>query len=237
MVYTLWLCTSFILPLAIGYHYWRKNEFFSSFMLGVFCFFITQWILRPIFLYVVGIIYPPMLNLKLSKFDTIGVVFIAALSAGIFEEIGRYVIWKKKRNFPPSYQDAMAFGLGHASLEAVAGLGITILISIKEFHTMQFDLTSLRLILDRPIALGVHCALTIIVFYGIYKGKKEWFFVLLAVMLHFIMNFISGIIIWGTEHSFSWASPETKFLMPFFYLVIVFIIFFYFRKLYCSKKE
>lgn len=242
VIYILIVSTSFLLPILIGCYYWREKEQFSSFRLGVFCFIITQVILRPIFLYVVGILYPPMQKLvESSVFDSILVVILAALSAALFEEIGRYVVWKKRRNDVPSYQDAIAFGLGHGGCEAVLALGLPLFLSIfgwvKAEIPTELNLTSLGQIINRPIALMVHTVLTLIVFYGIKKGKKEWVFVLLAILLHFVLNLTGGILRLYAEYSHFWTSPHITLLLYLCHLMIVLMIFFYIRNLYITKNH
>ena len=242
VIYILIVSTSFLLPILIGCYYWRKKEQFSSFRLGVFCFIITQVILRPIFLYVIGMLYPPMQKLvESSIFHSILVVILAALSAGLFEEIGRYVVWKKRRHDAPSYQDAIAFGLGHGGCEAVLALGLPLFLSIfgwvKAEIPTEWNLTSLGLIINRPIALIVHTVLTLIVFYGTKKGKKEWVFVILAILLHFVLNLMGGIIQLYAEYSSFWANPKMTILLYLCHLTIALIIFFYMRNLYITKNH
>ena len=207
MMYFLTVFGTFILPFIFAYGYWKKKTYWHSFYLGVFCFFITQMVARPIFLKTMGYFYSPMQQI----FESIPTIIIAASSAGIFEEVGRYLFWKKfRKDRKPTFQDALAFGIGHAGLEAAAGVGLRQLLSWQDLYYMDITIANMIYPLNRIIAGVGHVALTMIVFYGLRSNKRPKFFVFIAIVVHFLLDLIGGMIIslydyektlWG----FSWS--------------------------------
>lgn len=237
-MYILCLCTSFVFPILIAYYYWKKQVLFHSFFLGGVCFFFTQYILRPVFFYAVKTIYVPIqIFLEKSYFENIMVVVVTALSAGLFEEIGRYIVWRKMRNFKPSYRDAIAFGFGHGGLESIGGLGLLVLMDMRESIYLPLNLSSLMLLINRPIAMVMHCTLTLVVFYKMFEKKQKWMFVVLAIMLHFFLDFIGGILMWGYDHSVFWANSWTAFFIAMFNLFMALTVGTIFVKLYIQNEK
>lgn len=181
------------------------------------CFFLTQVIARPILLNAVGYFYPP---LQLALFASIWSIVIGAVTAGIFEEGGRYLVWRKwRKGIPPTFQDAVAFGIGHAGCEAVLGIGIGhLMTSWNVLYPMELTLRSLLTPLNRVFAGLGHVAFTLLVFYGLRKGKGQKLFLLLAVFYHFALDFIGGLIINRYEYAhsfwgFSWPMEHPDAFM------------------------
>lgn len=191
----------------------RKRQYLKSYLIGSIIFFISQIILRLPLL--------NFLNLKsdwfmmLSSLSPIVYSAILGLSAGIFEEVGRFLGFKWCLNNNSSYKDGLAFGIGHGGIEAIIITGMAsiqnliIIISLKSgnFNAVKYGIsleeatgiynsTSGFMVLlggfERLFAMCIHIALTMIVLYGINKKKKRY--LLLAIILHGVVDSMLGIL-------------------------------------------
>lgn len=186
----------------------KKKRYIKSYFMGVLVFVVSQIILRL-----------PIIQVVLPKFDWYGnmqifypVVYIIFLSftAGIFEEIGRFIGFKGlKKN--RTWQDGIAFGLGHGGIEAMLIVGLTNIgnmsivnaINNGTFDSTKFGIsesqvlnafkgiTNLDIVLggvERISAMILHVFLTIIVLYAIKERKKVY--LLVSIVLHGLVNFI-----------------------------------------------
>ncbi len=106
---------SFGLPLvALLYAFWKKR--YIPYMLGVLAFVVSQILIRiPILNYVNG----TSTNFQMfSVMQPVLFVLLLSLSAGIFEEIARFIAMRyfmKQRD----WQSGFLFGAGHGGIEAV----------------------------------------------------------------------------------------------------------------------
>ncbi|HZK09555.1 MAG TPA: YhfC family glutamic-type intramembrane protease [Clostridia bacterium] len=150
----------------------------TYFILGALCFALTQIFTRI-----------PLLNLLMDKpsfiiffhqhFIFAG--FLLALSAGVFEEGGRFLF--KKYLLKPIKSTALEpflFGLGHGLCEAVYLLGP--LLSVYPISLL------LPALFERVIALVLHICFSFIVWNGFQKNKP-FKYLLLAVLAHTLVNF------------------------------------------------
>ena len=117
--------TAFIsigLPLvALLYAFWKKR--YIPYMLGVLAFVVSQILIRiPILNYLNGN------STAFSMFSVMQPILFAimlSLSAGIFEEIARFIAMRyfmKQRD----WQSGFLFGVGHGGIEAVLIVGIPV---------------------------------------------------------------------------------------------------------------
>ncbi|KJE27998.1 hypothetical protein LG52_878 [Geobacillus kaustophilus] len=140
-------------------------------------------------------------------------VLYAALAAGLFEEIGRYVGFRWLLKQHRGYGDGLSFGLGHGGTEAVL-LGVVgavnVIVLASLIQSGSFDKTiapslpprQVELIkeqvlhtpfamyvlggLERLFALAVHVALSLLVLLGV--RKRQFRYVLYAILLHAAMD-------------------------------------------------
>lgn len=173
----------------------------KSVLIGVLVFFVFQVLLR----------IPMITYLRQTSWYTINVAstpiilaIFLGLTAGLFEEGGRYLAFKFVLKKERKWKDGIAFGLGHAGIESVLLVGIayisniviSFLINSGTFSTESvqgLDILKNTLIntesymfilggIERLFVLSIHIGLTLIVLYGIRKGKK--IYLLLAILLH-----------------------------------------------------
>ncbi|OPJ60966.1 YhfC family intramembrane metalloprotease [Clostridium oryzae] len=136
----------------------------------------------------------------------------AVLMAGIFEEVGRFVIYKKFLTKYRQWKDAVAFGVGHGGTEAVLigvlsvinYINISLMINSGEFNKligksipadtasqiktmlMAPSSTFLAIGFERVCTLAIQIALSILVLYCINNKKIQYLF--LAIFLHALID-------------------------------------------------
>lgn len=145
-------------------------------------------------------------------------VLLLAFSAGLFEEVGRFIGFKYFLRRHRQWRDGLAFGLGHGGIEAVALVGTTFIINILmglAINSGTFDATFAQNLgsqaatvkelltgtpsshfllggIERVLTLAIHVALSILVLYGVVQGRAR--FLGLAIVLHGIVN-IAGFLV------------------------------------------
>lgn len=159
-----------------------RRKYLSIFLAGIGAFMISQLMLRiPALKYLNGL--PAYFQWSLA--NPIAAGLFAAVTAGIFEEIFRYIgfcLLKKRKEL--SWKEGLVFGLGHGGIEAV-WLGIQVLPYLSS-GTMT-ELNKFLCGFERMCTLSVHTALTMVVLEAVRTGKRKY--LLLAVILHTAVDF------------------------------------------------
>lgn len=112
-------------------------------------------------------------------------LFLLSLSAGLFEEIGRYIIMKKwlsKANF----MEVFTFGIGHGGIESILVVGLAVMLSdvssIDDFSLIMGGV-------ERVFAMCMHVAFTFLVYTQISKQQK--YGLVYSIFAHTFVNFIA----------------------------------------------
>ncbi|MHA1917039.1 MAG: YhfC family glutamic-type intramembrane protease [Candidatus Ranarchaeia archaeon] len=121
-----------------------------------------------------------------------------AISAGLFGEGVRFGIFNKKRGVIKTVKHALCFGLGWGLREAllifvistlVQGIFYELLITINPMPSESALIFSFILNgFERNITILFHTSLTMLVALAVWHRK--FFFVLVAIMIHFLFDFI-----------------------------------------------
>lgn len=140
-------------------------------------------------------------------------LLFSSLTAGLFEETGRWAGYKYLLRTERSRRVGMMFGLGHGALEAIllAGLPLAGLLvswvmaargrippgialeSIRQ-QVAALDLWKVQLAaLERASAMAVHVGLALIVLQMWFRGGIRW--LILAIALHFAINATAAILV------------------------------------------
>lgn len=169
-------------------------------------------------------------------------VVIAALTAGIFEEFGRYFAFKVMLKNRRGYGHGLACGIGHGGIEAIVLIGLAyvsnILIGVMinsgglaemsgaEAAMLQPTVSALMGTapinflmggIERVFAICFHIAMSILVLYGV--RKRNIAYTLLAVLLHGLVDFgvvtIAGNfgIMWGEVFMFVVAAAGIVYIV------------------------
>jgi uncharacterized membrane protein YhfC len=190
---------------------WRRRTQvpWRVFFYGMLTFFVFQPVLRlswqiPLFRWLA---HDPRWHLPMLVF--------AALTAGLFEECGRWVAFRyllPKRHDAPT---AVMLGLGHGGLEAMLLVGVGFLAlgtgyllmhagvvvpaGVRSLVRSQFAgmtlATPFLALLERTSALAAHVGLSLIVLQAFVRGRKRW--LAYAIALHFTLDLV---VVLATRH-------------------------------------
>lgn len=159
---------------------------FIPFLLGVLAFVISQMLIRiPLLEYLAA---ESSSYLMWSVKYPVSFVIFLAFSAGIFEELARWIAMR----FFMKQRDSLSgviLGIGHGGIEAFLIVGLTVLATMNSFADSQLYWLSG---LERMIAISLHIGLSLIVLAAV--KQKRFSYVLVAIGLHGIINTFAGIL-------------------------------------------
>lgn len=187
LTYGFTLLISLILPILISIILIiRSRVYLKPIIVGVLTFLIFQVFSR---IYIIQVILPTQVWYILFTYEyPILYAFLLSLTAGLFEEIGRFIMMKfviKKMDL----KQALAFGIGHGGIEAMLFVGFAILM----VNPLSIDSQNLIMSgLERFSAITFHCGFSVMVYQMVFKGRK--FNLIYAITLHTFVNFISVIL-------------------------------------------
>lgn len=183
-----------IIPVSmLIYYIFYKKERLKPFIVGVLVFFISQILLRiPLLSYVLP---SQIWYMRLSLNPYLYSIFLG-LTAGIFEEVGRYIGFKYFLKNNNNYKDGLSFGFGHWGVEAVLLVGINamvLLFSSSLLAKSGISTTNTFLMgLERLFTLSIHVGLSMIVLYSVRLNNILYLFI--AIILHGIIDAAIGIL-------------------------------------------
>jgi uncharacterized membrane protein YhfC len=182
------------------------------FLYGALIFFLFQLITRvPAVLVIQNLIQP---QLQASRIFLFAWVVILSLTAGLFEEGGRYIgyRWLMGRE-DKTWSKALMYGLGHGGLESmllVGGLSVVTLINLVVLSTMNLqtlpeqqralvtqqlaqisglpDWIPLVGAYERLLAITIQVALSVMVLQVFRRGNLSWLW--LAILGHALVDFV-----------------------------------------------
>lgn len=180
-----------VFPLGVLFYFIsRKKELAGPFLLGAATFFVFQMLIRV-----------PLLELVLKKqlwFQGFKLanpwlyLLLLALSAGIAEEVGRFITIRFFMKNQLTWQSGVAFGLGHGGLEALLLVGLTnigLLLTPSTVAMLSFGQVALAGV-ERISAMVLHVGWSLLVLEGVRKNNKKY--LLFAVLTHGIVDFTIG---------------------------------------------
>lgn len=204
IVYPLVLAAVAHQRLRIGWRY---------FGYGALIFFLFQIITRVPIVTVLGNVLAP--QLKASVVFRFTWLAILAITAGLFEEIGRYVgyRWLMRRE-EKTWNKAIMYGLGHGGLESmllVGGVTLYTVINLAAISSLNLNtlpaaqhariVQQVAAINAQPVWLALlggwerlwtvpfHVAMSVVVLQVFRRNSISWLW--LAVLLHAIVDFVS----------------------------------------------
>lgn len=171
--------------IALGMLQHRHNVI-VPFFIGTLTFVISQLLLRL-----------PLLQLLQQNVDiqiamqihVVPYFVFLALTAGVFEEIGRYLGFRCMKKHRTMY-DAAALGLGHGAVEAILLTALPI-ISMGILPLADTVMASI----ERISAMLAHVAFTLIVWKGITSHKGNY--LIMAILLHAVYDFLAVMLVYS----------------------------------------
>lgn len=197
----------FFLPLAlIIYSYKKEKISMKAVAVGAVIFFVFQIIIR---IPLLNIIQTQPWYVKLNNESILGTALFLGITAGIFEECGRFIGFKYLLKNNLEWKNGIAYGIGHGGIESVyIGLSalsylvysfaanngsIINLLGSKEkadaLVSMLSNTPSFMFAIggiERIFALTIQIALSLLVLYGVMNNK--YVFLIYAIALHAVVD-------------------------------------------------
>lgn len=190
IAYGFTLLVSLLLPFFISiYLIIRSKLYFKPIIVGVLTFLIFQVFTR---IYILQVILPTQVwYIQFTYEFPILYAFLLSLSAGLFEEIGRYLMMKYALR-KMDIKQALAFGLGHGGIEAILFVGVALLLTNPAvIDTQQLFMAGL----ERFSAILFHLGFSVLVYQMIFKQKK--YNLLISIGFHTLVNFVSVVLMFN----------------------------------------
>ncbi|RXJ16713.1 YhfC family intramembrane metalloprotease [Bacillus albus] len=179
---------SFGLPLlALLYAVWKKR--YIPYILGVLAFVVSQILIRiPILNYVNGTSTDFQM---FSVMQPVLFVLLLSLSAGIFEEVARFIAMRYFMK-QLDWQSGFLFGAGHGGIEAVLIVGIPVISLLLSQTAIQNGDSYYFAGIERIFAMVLHIGLSFIILQAVVQ--KKFRYVIYAILIHGTANALASII-------------------------------------------
>jgi len=202
-----------------------RKGVFSAWIAGALGFFVLQMIIRIPILQFLGT--QPWFQ-AFARDQAIVFAFCLALTAGLFETVGRYVVLRFGLGKRLSYMTGLAAGAGHGGIESIVLIGLTYvnnlvislainngtLATLVPDQAMADNLVKTMLAvpqdaflaagLERLFTMALHVALSVLLCYFLVRQRPVIGF-LIVLAIHTAVDFLaavlqsSGIGIWPIE--------------------------------------
>lgn len=196
-----------LLPIMLVIYFNKKEKFpIKTVFIGISGFIVFSLFLEQI-------LHGAVISTGIIKVNTITFAIYGALAAGIFEEVGRFVMFKYFLKKNKMWKDGLGYGLGHAGIEmiligAISYFNIFIMsrainagtinkllrtqdvILINNVKNSVKNVTLLATstgVVERLFAFVIQIALTFIVLYAIRERKN--IYLILAILIHALVDF------------------------------------------------
>ena len=201
------LAVELLLPIGLAIFFYRKQKIsIKAVFVGVLVFSVSQIVIR---IPLLGYIQTTAWFTALQSTSLLSVSLLLGLSAGLFEEIGRYLGFRLLLKDRLERKNGIAFGIGHGGMESmyfgllsVNNLTYSILINTGAISKLPIDQPTLKAIkdtflntspalfgiagLERIFAITIQIAFSLIVLYAVMNRKT--IYLVLAVLLHGVVD-------------------------------------------------
>ncbi len=213
----------FIFPVGLWIYFYKREKISGiAVLVGALTFFVSQIVLR---IPLLQLLQSQSFYAVIGKNIWLSSLFLS-LTAGIFEEVGRFLSFKFLLKNKLQFKNGIAFGIGHGGIEAIMLTGLTymnnlifsLMINSGAFEQISGSMTqemsnyiisgltgtnSLMFLaagMERVFAIIAHIAFSMIVLYGV-KHRKN-IYIVYAILAHTLLNAPSVILsyyfgLWG----------------------------------------
>lgn len=190
-----------VLPIAaLVYFLVRRRKLVMPFLAGVLTFLVFQVFTR---LPLLQVVLPNSTAYLLFRTNhTVAYILLLCLSAGVFEECGRYIVMRLLMKNNHTLADGIAFGIGHGGTEAVLIVGVNALYRVlyQPFVLQAISPLSVALPgIERLLTMVGHVGLSVLVLQGVRRKKP--LYLLVAVALHTALNAAAVLILQYTGNA------------------------------------
>lgn len=222
---TVSLLIAVLMPIALAVYFYRREKISVKVLLiGASVFIVFQLLTRiPLLSYVSTQAWYK----SMASNVTLLAIFLG-LTAGLFEEMGRYIAMKYFMKNNLRWKDGLAFGIGHGGIESIVIVGMGLISSIvlcfmlnagvfeslvgakmtpealgqiKSALTEPSSITFLAGGYERIMTMVIQIALSMVVLYSV-KAKKP-IYLLYAILLHGVVD--TPVVIFSSMKLNIWA--------------------------------
>ena len=198
----------FLLPLIYLFVWKRKTHaHWKALFIGAAGFIVSARILELLVHYFCIVSDNPI-SRAINGSTPLYVLYGVAM-AGIFEEVGRWIILSILDKKVNQREDAVMYGIGHGGIEVwIVTLPIVLtylMVVISNGEGMPTEMVTalmpsieafgfgmaLCFVLERIFCMGIHIALTVMVFYGVRNHQKKY--LLKAVICHMLLDVLPAL--------------------------------------------
>jgi len=184
-----------VLPIAAALYLNKKyNTSWKAVVVGVLIFIVFQPLTR---FQLLGLWQKTNWYTYNSVVNPWSIYLIAGFTAGIFENVGRFIGFKFFLKDKLEWKNGIAYGIGHGGIEAALLAGIpfiNLIVTSLINGTTVYNFPGMYLLggIERIFAMTLHVALSLVVLYGV-KNKKNRY-LLYAILLHGIVDSSIGFV-------------------------------------------
>ena len=215
-----------IFPIVVGYYIHRRfGVRWRFFLYGALVFFLSQLVTRIPIVQVAQAFLTP--TLQSSQILLYLWFVVLALTAGLFEEVGRYLGYRFLVKDNKTWQVGLMYGAGHGGLESILLVGILgvvniiVLMSLPPGQSFQVEAARQQLAsldwwmpllgaYERFITLFFHIALSILVLQTFLRHSLVW--LIAAILLHALVDF--GVVTLAQFISSIWVEAALTLTFP-----------------------
>lgn len=183
---------AFILPLALGVALAvGRITRLRTILIGAAVFTVFQLLTRMPLIYILESAFPGLVPMSGGSPHYYLYILVLSLTAGLFEELGRFagfVLFLKKDR---GWWDGIGFGIGHGGVEALVLVGISAVSSLFTYGLLPGQPAWIAALggVERVSAMILHLGFTLLVLHGIRCKRLSYVF--LAVAAHTVVNFLA----------------------------------------------
>jgi uncharacterized membrane protein YhfC len=198
-------------PMAVALWWSRRSgASMSVWGAGALVFVVSQCVLRLPWQIPLGIWMGPRIHG--SRALSFAWIAASSLTAGLFEEVGRWAGYRWLVKKERTYRTGVMFGLGHGGIESMLLVGLGLFGSLVTYVLVATSPSLLKLppealdkvvtamsavgpgdfvagVVERAMALTFHVACSLVVLRCFIGGSKRW--LALAVGMHFVADFVA----------------------------------------------
>lgn len=181
LIFTFFIC--FALPVVLTvYISWKERPPQQAVLIGAAIFLLFQPFSRiPLINYLQGTTW---FFVNISSNVWAAALFYG-ISAGLFEECGRFLAFQYLFNRNWTWASGVAYGIGHGGMEAMY-IGLTFIHFLSSNANVLSPISYLLPGVERLLAMMIQIALSLVVLYAV-KNRK-YIFLLYAVLLHTLVD-------------------------------------------------
>lgn len=220
------------LPIVLGVVLWRRlGQPWRLFFIGAATFILSQVVHIPLNLGIDQLVKSGLVPQPPEAYQLLFTAVVLGLSAGLCEEIARYLVYRLWIKDARHWRQALMFGAGHGGVEAIivgaiTALGVVNIVALSQMDLNTLGLTAEQLVevqtemavalsypwwypllgaIERVFALTAHVAMAVLVLQAVKRRNLLW--LVAAILWHTLLNAVAVYVVGalGPETGPIWA--------------------------------